>query len=200
MFIGFERGSFSIPLFYSLNFKIMLYYFDRKNLTYRRLSVRLSLVLLGMITTFVLIIKLSKSDILVRYKIIQSEREIVLSGVDEFSPEKLLAFLKELNVRHADIVYAQAVLESYHFKSRIFRENNNFFGMKQAKSRPTTSRGTQHGHAYFDTWRDCAIDYALYSAKYLSKLSRSEYLEYLGQNYAEDKGYVNKLNNIISKL
>jgi len=178
----------------------MLYYFDKKTLVYRRISVKFALMLLGMITTFVLIVGLSKGDPVVRYKIVECEKKIALSGIDEFSPEKLLAFLKELNVRHADIVYAQAVLESYHFKSRIFRENNNFFGMKQAKSRPTTSKGTQHGHAYFDSWRDCAIDYALYSSKYLSRLSRSEYLEYLGQNYAEDRGYVSKLNQIISKL
>jgi hypothetical protein len=176
----------------------MLYYFDRKNLTYKRFKWVYHIAI-SVVATIVLLVA-TKPDPVVRKRLIEAEMSVNLRGVDEFSPDKLLAFLKELNVRHADIVYAQAVLESYHFKSRIFRENNNFFGMKQAKSRPTTSKGTQHGHAYFDSWRDCAIDYALYSSKYLSRLSRAEYLEYLGQNYAEDRGYVSKLNQIISKL
>jgi len=44
------------------------------------------------------------------------------------------------------------------------------------------------------------VDYAFYQAAYLNDLrSESEYFAYLGQNYAEDPGYVGKLKKIIEK-
>jgi uncharacterized FlgJ-related protein len=133
--------------------------------------------------------------------ITEETKQIIIKQEQEFTPEKLKAYILELNIRFPHIVYAQALLESGEFKSHIFKENNNFFGMKQAKQRPTTNKGTENGHAYFVNWRDCVVDYAFYQAAYLNDLrSESEYFEYLGQNYAEDPGYVGKLKKIIEKI
>jgi hypothetical protein len=47
---------------------------------------------------------------------------------------------------------------------------------------------------------DSVIDYALYSATYLSDIkTEGEYFEYLRQNYAEDKSYVTRLKALIKK-
>ena len=112
---------------------------------------------------------------------------------DTFSAEALDKYIGELNLRHADIVFAQAKLESGNFSSKIFRENNNLFGMKLARQRATTATGENRGHATYSSWRQSVDDYAMYYNKYLSRLSRSEYIEYLGKNYAQDANYTRKL-------
>lgn len=107
-------------------------------------------------------------------------------------------FIKSINMSHPDIVYAQAVLESNHFKSDIFKSNNNMFGMKEPMIRNTVAIGTKNGYAYYKNWEHSIIDYALYQATYLSNtskgLNKQEYLERLvSSSYAEDPNYIKKL-------
>ena len=72
--------------------------------------------------------------------------------------------------------------------------------MKVAKIRPTTSKSTENGHAYYNSWKDCVVDYAFYQSYYLSNIkTESEYFEYLKNSYAEDVNYVNKLVEIVNK-
>jgi len=118
----------------------------------------------------------------------------------EFSPENLRSYLFELNIRFPHIVYAQAVLETANFNSKIFKENNNLFGMKYAIYRPKTSKGIRRGHSYYNNWQESVIDYALFQAAYLNHLrTEKEYLNYLDMRYAEDPNYIQKIKHIISK-
>jgi uncharacterized FlgJ-related protein len=131
----------------------------------------------------------------------ESEIMLIMAKHDKFSTDKLLVMIKELNFSFPDIVYAQAILETDNFKSRIFIENNNLFGMKQAVKRITKARCSQYDHAYYKNWMESVDDYALYSSTYLSSLkTESDYFEYLSQNYAEDSQYVTKLKNIITSM
>jgi DNA-directed RNA polymerase len=117
---------------------------------------------------------------------------------DVFTEQKLKQYLVELNVKYPNIVFAQAKLESGNFKSKIFEENNNLFGMKQPSIRATTATGEQYNHATYNSWRESVLDYALYSCKYTSGIkSESEYIAYLGSRYAEDTNYIFKLKNIL---
>lgn len=131
------------------------------------------------------------------------EKEILIVDINnrnEFTQDKLVTMLKDLNVRFPHIVVAQARLETGGYRSRIFKENNNLFGMKQATVRVNTASGTQHNHAYYDTWRESVYDYAFYQTRYLSGAkTEAEYLYVLGQSYAEDPNYVTKLQNEIKK-
>lgn len=131
------------------------------------------------------------------------EKEILIVDINsrnEFDQDKLVVMLKDLNVRFPHIVVAQSRLETGGYRSRIFKENNNLFGMKQATVRVNTASGTQHNHAYYDTWRESVYDYAFYQTRYLSGAkTESEYLYVLGQSYAEDPNYVTKLQNEIKK-
>ena len=130
----------------------------------------------------------------------QEERLIVIREYSGFSESKLIEKIDQLNFRYPHIILAQAKLESGHFKSTIFLENNNMFGMKEAKLRANLAKGTNRGHAYYDTWQDCILDYALYYSTYLSDIrTEGEYFEYLKQNYAEDPTYVQRLKQIIKK-
>ena len=72
--------------------------------------------------------------------------------------------------------------------------------MKVAKKRPTTNKGEENGHAYYETWQESVVDYAFYQAQYLNDIkTESDYFVYLKQNYAEDTNYVDRLKRIINE-
>lgn len=118
--------------------------------------------------------------------------------VDTFAIEKLDSYLDELNMPYKRVVIAQARLETGQFKSLVFKNHHNLFGMKRASVRPTTSVGVADGHATYNTWRESVVDYALWYARYASACkSEAEYLKYLGSVYAEDEYYIVKLKKLI---
>lgn len=130
--------------------------------------------------------------------IIKTKTRVIEENPDEFTSEKFLNYLKNLNIKHYKIAYAQACLETGNFKSKAFRISNNLFGMKIAKSRPTTNSGEYLKHAKYNHWRESVIDYALYYSKYLSKFkTQKSLLNYLAKHYASDSMYLEKLKNLI---
>jgi hypothetical protein len=170
-----------------------------EDVTYKIIVICLVFSIIGVISVSLIGYKKIKG---VEYITEETKKIIIKEKLkeNEFSPERLKEYILELNIRFPHIVYAQAQLETCNFTSHIFKVNNNLFGMREAKRRPTTNKGTENGHAYFDNWKESVVDYAFYQAAYLFKLkSEDEYWDYLGQNYAEDPNYVNKLKNIIEK-
>lgn len=128
------------------------------------------------------------------------EKVIIINEIekDAFSQEALVEELKRLNIRFPHIVLAQAMIESGHFQSNIFMANNNLFGMKQARQRCTTAKGTNLNHAYYDNWKESVMDYALFQSAYLRKLkTEAQYLEYLDRNYAEAQDYDSAVKRMI---
>jgi flagellum-specific peptidoglycan hydrolase FlgJ len=116
----------------------------------------------------------------------------------EFSQEVLENMLIDMNFKYPHIVYAQAILETANFTSKNFKEDNNMFGMKRAKSRITTALKSSSVYAVYDSWESSLIDYALYQSRYIYRIkSEQDYYEYLKNNYASDPEYVEKLKNII---
>ena len=183
----------------------MLFEFDHKTLSYNKVGKKYVIIMCSILlfisTAMFIILKNSLNNI--RY-ISKETKSIIIKESDkqnEFTPDRLRQYILELNIRFPHIVYAQATLESGNFKSDIFKANSNIFGMKKATSRPTTNKGVQLDHAYYDNWRKSVDDYAMFSAAYLNEIkSESEYFEYLKQNYAEDPNYVSKLKSIIAKI
>lgn len=129
-------------------------------------------------------------------KIVYSEKHLFEKYNEPFSQHKLKQLLIKLNVKHIDIVLKQAAIESSHFKSKVFVENNNLFGMRLPQNRITTAIGSNLNHANYETWQDSVIDYAIYQSTYLKNKSRNEYLAYLRANYAENISYVELINKM----
>lgn len=133
------------------------------------------------------------------------EKELMVISLEaeknKFSEEKFISELKRLNVRFPHIVMAQSIVETGNFKSRIFKENHNLFGMKQATIRINTAKGTQHGHAYYDNWYESIYDYAFYQCRYLSTIrTENEYYDYLSSVYAESGGgYVKAVKQTVER-
>jgi uncharacterized FlgJ-related protein len=118
---------------------------------------------------------------------------------EPFSEEALIEAIKQMKFEHPHIVLAQAKVETGHFQSRIFLENNNLFGMKMAWRRPTLAISTHRGHAVYRNWRESLIDYALYSAYYVQEKEEEEFYEHLEDNYAEDPIYITKLKSVVER-
>mgnify|MGYP003653734783 CR=1 FL=1 len=182
----------------------MIYKFDDKNLTYKNITKNLVLGIIGVIVLFISISLIFALNKLNDIRYISSETKSIIiresAKENEFNPKKLRAYILELNIKYPHIVYAQARLETGNFKSEIFKTNNNLFGMKQARLRPTTAIGTDNNHAYYENWKESVIDYAFFSAAFLNDIkTENEYFQYLQQNYAEDPNYITQLQVIMSE-
>jgi len=125
---------------------------------------------------------------------------IIKENKEPFSKDALINKIKTLNIKYPHIVLAQSIIETGHWTSNIFKENNNLFGMKEANRRIHTALGTQLNHAYYKNWQESVYDYAFYQSRYLSKInSEEEYFNALGASYAESPDYVNALKKLIKK-
>ena len=118
---------------------------------------------------------------------------------DSFTKKALIDEIKCHGFKYPDIVLAQAVLESGHFKSDVFKENNNLFGMRQPKKRYTLCKGSNLNHALYDNWKVSVEDRMIYEALYLNDMSRTQYKRFLDKTYAKGKNYSICLENLIKK-
>ena len=117
------------------------------------------------------------------------------------SDEILYNYLKTMRVPHADIIVAQAHLESQNFNSVLFKRQNNFLGMKIPSQRISTTGQGKGEYKDYSNWQECTTDYIFWMHHYQAhKLNREEYFNLLGKIYAEDPEYVEKLKGIISQF
>ena len=177
-----------------------VYGYDKENLQYYEIKYLPKILkYLGLTFGVLLILGLSSSNTVVKY-ITDTESILIIEDKNEFSKDKLITKIKELNFKFPHIVLAQAQLETGNFTSVIFQDGMNLFGMKQARIRINTAKGTKKGHAYYNTWEESLYDYAFFSSSYLYKIkSDIEYFQYLDKYYAEDPKYTKKLKQIIKK-
>lgn len=180
------------------------FYYNEGELTHHRVKLLpILLVILSLLTlTYMYGFLEGREDQIIH--LTPQEKEIILLNVSdttlEFSSVKMVNLMKELNIKFPHIVYAQSLIETGHFESKIFQENHNLFGMKQAITRVTTAQGTQYNHAYYHSWQESVYDYAFYQCRYLSGINNEEeYLGYLSRSYAEDPNYISKIRNLIKK-
>lgn len=116
-----------------------------------------------------------------------------------FSFKAFKQFVLDCKIKFPDIVIAQAIEESDEFKSNIWKENHNPFGMKLAGQRNTTHIGKNRGHAVYKNWQMAVIDYAYMQAVFARKIkTRQGYYEYL-KNYAENPRYAENLKKHLYK-
>lgn len=166
----------------------------------------------NLLFAIVLILLFSKCFTLFANKTFASKDEVIVNTIDssntitknktksieKLNKDSLKKYIKRINIKHPDIVYAQAVLESSHFTSDLYYKNNNLFGMKAAKQRPYTYVGVKNGYADYTNWKQSVLDYALFQSSYMRRLNRDQYFDYLQRNYAKDTRYVLKLKAIIN--
>lgn len=179
----------------------MLYTYNKKELLHKRVSLVTLLKIVAFIALTMIVIAVRSYQIGITKGfsgLSDVEKAVVIKKTDEFERQKLVQMLKDLNVKFPHIVLAQSMQETGNWKSAIFLENNNLFGMKEARSRITTAEGTNRNHAYYNHWRESVYDYAFYQCRYLNGIrSEAEYYQYLSASYAEDPTYVQRVQSLV---
>ena len=110
--------------------------------------------------------------------------------------------IKWASIKYPDIAFAQAILESGHFTSKIAKHNANLFGMRMPTKRETMAIGTKFKYAMYYSWQHSVQDYKLWQDQLFKKypnMSREEYKRYLNKLYSTSRDYILKINAIINK-
>lgn len=123
----------------------------------------------------------------------------------EFTEENLLFYINKFNIRFPELVFTQAYHETGGFKSELFINQNNLFGMKVPKVRAFVSECSNCEMSSYKNmklagWQVSLLDYALWQNKYNKFKNEEKYLEYLDKVYAEDPKYVQKLKILKKQL
>lgn len=111
-----------------------------------------------------------------------------------FSEKKLIQAIYYYELYYPEWVLAQAKLESGNYKSKLFKEKNNLFGLYNSKNKTYYS---------FNHWSESVLAYKkmIQNPKRFDYKKDSDYPKYLQRiNYAEDPDYINKLKTIKSKI
>lgn len=102
----------------------------------------------------------------------------------------LMDALVYYNLQHPEIVYAQAILETGHFKSKLCKEANNLFGLYNSKDKQ---------YYKFNHWSESVVAYKEWiQRKYRSPENYYTFLKRI--NYASDINYISKLKQIEIKI
>ena len=97
--------------------------------------------------------------------------------------QEVYDYLIEINCKHPEIVTAQAILETGHFKSYSCKTRHNLFGLKY-----------NHKYLIFDHWKESCDAYL---SKIQYKYKEGDYYMFLKNlGYAKDPNYINKIKNI----
>ena len=103
--------------------------------------------------------------------------------------EGLMEALEYYGVKHPQIVYAQAVLETGYFKSDLCLNGNNLFGLYDSR---------KHRYHTFDHWTESVVAYLDYvQHRYKPPDDYYRFLSDIG--YAEDPDYISKLKGIVNR-
>lgn len=107
----------------------------------------------------------------------------------ECNAENMIKACNHYEILYPEIVTAQAILESGNFKSKLFRERNNPFGLYDSKNKE---------YFYFNHWTDALLAYKF---KVQNKYKEGNYYLFLKElPYAMDKDYISKVKNIEKRL
>lgn len=111
----------------------------------------------------------------------------------EFMDKEVHEGLKEAldcyEIKCPDIVYAQAVLETGHFKSDICLNNNNLFGLYNSKTKK---------YYKFNHWSESVVAYKEWIQKRYKP--PEDYYAFLERvHYASDPKYTHKLKQIVKQ-
>ena len=165
-----------------------LFKFDQDNLIYHRINKPMYLLkYIGITLGLCLAIGIFSSMQYVqneKVRLIKSESVINLITNETFSKQKFFEEVDRSNFAYPEIIKAQALIESQHFSSPVWKENNNALGMRLPNQRFTVATGDNLGHATYRTWKDCIKDRLIYEALYLNNLSKEQYFRYLDKVYA----------------
>jgi flagellum-specific peptidoglycan hydrolase FlgJ len=148
------------------------------------------------------IIAILAISILVLFIGISSTYRIKFENKIELTKDSIIDcnyYFQKHRIRFSHIVYAQAILESDNFKSNLYKNNNNLFGMKVPAQRFTfcINPFDYGNYSKYESIEYCILDYKAWQMQNAYNIYTEEgYFNLLSNIYAEDKNYINKLKKI----
>jgi len=108
-----------------------------------------------------------------------------------------------MNFDHPEIVWAQAILETGHLKSKLYVEHNNLFGMRFPKKRFTFAiERTKNGYSSYSSRDSSLTDYLVWQNLVIKKrnhMTSTSYYKYLDRVYCDTRGYSKQLKKLLRK-
>ena len=142
------------------------------------------ILLLLQIKSIVLATKDKPSPVIEVAETIINEQPKFFSQTPKEGLEEALSYY---GLENKDIVYAQAVLETGHFTSRVCLEYNNLFGLYDSKNKD---------YYKFNHWSESVVAYKEWIQKKYQP--PNNYYTFLREiNYAEEKNYTRILKEIV---
>lgn len=128
-------------------------------------------------------------------------------GGEAYSDSVARGILEECGAWYPDVILAQIQIESSKFTSNVAKNAHNGMGMKKIREkgrhRPTTQMPNTdfNGYGVYPNWQLSVIDRVLWEQWVFSKKKPTleQYLSKIGDIYAEDPEYVNKIRRMIKK-
>jgi hypothetical protein len=111
--------------------------------------------------------------------------------------DSIFAIIDTMGFDYPEVIKAQVILETGNFSSRVYKRNNNLFGMRLPKKRPTTAIESNLGYAVYSDVYSSIEDRYIYDTIYFKDLSREKYMSKLNRIYAHDPKYIQLLEKII---
>ena len=131
----------------------------------------------------------------------EKQVQIESNTQEGITKESLYEQIMKYGIKFPDVVFAQAVLESGEFTSKLFKSANNLFGMKIPTIRESSANGkTKSGYSSYEGWEYSVYDYSLWQDHMLKSrndITKKQYFALLGKVYADDPQYVKKLKQRI---
>ncbi len=107
----------------------------------------------------------------------------------ELTQENVLYMINYYDLKHADIVLAQSILETGYYTSTVCRNYNNIFGLYDS---------INNDYYKFNHWSESVLAYKKYvQRKYNTDSCYYTFLKELP--YAEDPMYINKIKKIVKR-
>lgn len=140
------------------------------------------------------------------------------NGKIHLTPENVREEISKCGMLCPELVFAQIMLESGNLGSYLTNKTNNLVGMRFPFRRTTKAIGLylpekemivlgdqksllkysdENNYAVYSNWQECLSDYKYWQEECF-KLS-DRYLRFLGEYYAEDEQYVDKLKSMSQK-
>ena len=158
----------------------------------------LTLLIIGIIVSFGTLSGQKNTDVEEEKFITHVIKEIEKKKKHSLTDKEVLDYIISLNIRFPKVVLAQAKLETGNYKSHVFQTKKNLFGMKLARSRPTTGQGSGAEYAHYKSWKESVIDYALLQTSYYRHCrTEQQYMEQLQRTYCENNMYIVHLRELM---
>lgn len=117
------------------------------------------------------------------------------------SVENMAKELLRAGVAHWKVVLAQSITEAgWTYNSYLFRQTNNFIGMRVPGSRPSMRTDHYRGYSKYDRWEDCVKDVKIWQDHFWRGGSQSAYISRMHNVWAESPAYRLSLISIVARL